>query len=96
MGPVMGKEISGANHIVERSLNGQMPGYPNIMWIPNVIVRIAAVFSPEFRPVAADLNYVKKVSNEKARRVLDWQPRSSEDTIIASTESMIAKSLVKD
>jgi nucleoside-diphosphate-sugar epimerase len=64
--------------------------------IPNAIVRIAAVFSPEFRPIAADLNYIKKVSNEKARRVLDWQPRRSEDAIIASAESMIAKSLVKD
>lgn len=28
MGPVMGREISGANHIVQRSLNRQIPGYP--------------------------------------------------------------------
>ncbi|WNV85734.1 NAD-dependent epimerase/dehydratase family protein [Umezawaea sp. Da 62-37] len=30
MGPVMGKEISGANHIVQRSLDGAMPGYPDV------------------------------------------------------------------
>lgn len=63
--------------------------------IPNTVVRIAAVFSAEFRPVAADLNYIKKISNDKARRMLGWQPRSSQDAIIASADSMIAKSLVQ-
>lgn len=154
MGPVMGKEISGANHIVQRSLDGQMPGYPNV-WIPiidvrdvatahvkamtapgaagerflissgpaiamkeigailkarlgdaakrvptrtipNAVVRVAAVFSAEFRPVAADLDYIKKISNDKARRVLGWQPRNSPDAVIACAQSMIAKSLVKN
>ena len=41
MGPVMGKEISGANHIIQRCLDGQMPGYPN-MYIPIVDVRDVA------------------------------------------------------
>ena len=41
MGPVMGKEISGANHIIKRCLDGQMPGYPN-MYIPIVDVRDVA------------------------------------------------------
>lgn len=152
MGPLMGLEISGANHIVQRSLDGRMPGYPNVSIpivdvrdvatahvlamtapeaagerlllssgpaiamkeigailrdhlgdaaqrvptrsIPNVVVRLAAVFSPELRSMAAELDYVKKVSNAKARRVLDWQPRSSEDAIVASAESMIARSIV--
>jgi hypothetical protein len=41
MGPVMGKQISGANHIIQRCLDGQMPGYPN-MYIPIVDVRDVA------------------------------------------------------
>jgi nucleoside-diphosphate-sugar epimerase len=41
MGPVIGGEVSGANHIVQRSLNGQMPGYPN-MYVPVVDVRDVA------------------------------------------------------
>lgn len=41
MGPVMGKEISGANHIVQRMLNGDMPGFPNL-FIPIVDVRDVA------------------------------------------------------
>jgi nucleoside-diphosphate-sugar epimerase len=153
MGPVMGKQISGANHIIQRCLDGQMPGYPNMYipivdvrdvagahvaamtapsaadqrflissgepaiamkqigailksyfgaaaqrvptrTIPNVVVRLAALFNAEFRPVAADLNYVKKVSTDRARRVLGLRLRTSEQAIIASAESMIAKSLV--
>jgi nucleoside-diphosphate-sugar epimerase len=152
MGPVMGREISGANHIVQRILGGQMPGYPNL-WIPivdvrdvasahiaamttpgadgqrflissgppiamkqigailkaalgdgasqvptrtipNTVVRIAALFSAQFRPAVADLGYVKKISNAKARRVLGWQPRESQDAVVAAGQSMIAKSLL--
>jgi nucleoside-diphosphate-sugar epimerase len=41
MGPVMGKAISGANHIISRSLDRSMPGYPHL-WIPIVDVRDVA------------------------------------------------------
>jgi len=41
MGPVMGKEISGSNHIIQRLLDGAMPGYPDL-WIPIVDVRDVA------------------------------------------------------
>ena len=152
MGPVMGRDISGANQLVQRILAGRLPGYPDLWFpivdvrdvanahvlamtapgaagerflissgpaiamkqigailkahlgaaarrvptrsLPNAVVRIGAVFSPELRSVAADLGYVKKISNEKARRVLGWQPRPSEDAIVAAAESIIAKSLV--
>jgi len=41
MGPVLGKEISGSNHLIQRSLDGAMPGYPDL-WIPIVDVRDVA------------------------------------------------------
>lgn len=41
MGPVMGSDVSGANHIVQRMLNGGMPGFPNL-FIPIVDVRDVA------------------------------------------------------
>lgn len=41
MGPVMGKDISGSNHIVARILRGEMPGFPHL-WIPIVDVRDVA------------------------------------------------------
>ena len=41
MGPVMGKDVSGANHIVQRMLDGAMPVVPNL-FIPVVDVRDVA------------------------------------------------------
>lgn len=41
MGPVMGKDVSGANHIVQRMLTGNMPGFPDL-FIPIVDVRDVA------------------------------------------------------
>lgn len=41
MGPVMGRDVSGANHIVQRMLEGAMPVVPNL-FIPVVDVRDVA------------------------------------------------------
>jgi nucleoside-diphosphate-sugar epimerase len=41
MGPVMGRNVSGANHIIQRMLNGAMPAVPNL-FIPIVDVRDVA------------------------------------------------------
>ncbi|GAA3614428.1 aldehyde reductase [Kineosporia mesophila] len=153
MGPVLGQDVSGANHIVQRSLNGEMPGYPNMYVpivdvrdvaaahvaamstpaaagqrilvstgqpamamrhigevlkanfgeaakkvpsrrIPDFIVRLTARFKPEFRPVAADLGFVKQVSNDRLTRILGLSPRSPEQAIVDSARSLINKSLV--
>ncbi|MEW2574433.1 hypothetical protein [Streptomyces sp. NPDC047070] len=63
--------------------------------IPNAVVRLSALFKAEFKPVAADLGYVKRVSNEKARTLLGLRPRTFREAIVAAAESMIAKSLVR-
>lgn len=57
--------------------------------IPDVIVRTAALFSAEFRSVAADLGHARKISGEKAARVLGVRPRDPEQAIIAAAESML-------
>ncbi|MDE8453325.1 hypothetical protein PCJ53_29225, partial [Klebsiella pneumoniae] len=41
IGPVMGKDVSGANHIIQRMLDGAMPAVPNL-FIPIVDVRDVA------------------------------------------------------
>ncbi|KAF0959437.1 NAD-dependent epimerase/dehydratase family protein [Rhodococcus sp. T7] len=60
--------------------------------IPNIVIRLAAHFNDEARSAAADLDYVKKISNDKARRVLGWEPRPASEAVIAAAESLIAKS----
>jgi nucleoside-diphosphate-sugar epimerase len=152
MGPVMGKAISGANHIISRSLDGSMPGYPHL-WIPivdvrdvarahilamtapgaagqrflvssgpsipmkqigailkqslgeaakrvpsrsipNFVVRLAGIFDKELRQTVPDLDYVRRVTSDKAYRLLGWTARKPEEAIIAAAESMIARGLV--
>ncbi|MFD4668197.1 SDR family oxidoreductase [Lentzea sp. NPDC058450] len=151
MGPVMGEDISGSNHVVQRILDGGMPAFPN-MWMPIVdvrdvatahvlamtapdaagqrflvssgpsialkdvgallkenlgvaakkvptrtmpdfVVKLASRFNPELKSVAADLGFVKVVSNDKARRVLGWQPRPAREAVIAAGRSMVERSL---
>ena len=153
MGPVMGNEVSGANHIVQNILNGNIPGYPNMFIpivdvrdvaathvaamtapgaagerflvgtgepaiamreigatlkrdlggraskvptrsIPDFIVKAIALFSDEYKSVAADLGYIKRVSNEKARDLLGITPGPAREAIIAAGRSMIDRGLV--
>lgn len=57
--------------------------------LPDLLVRLASRADPSLRPLVPDLGNVYRASAEKARRVLGWEPRSSEDSIVASAESMI-------
>lgn len=57
--------------------------------VPNWLVRIIALFSAQAREGLPELGKVKNATSEKARRVLGWTPRSSEDAIVATAESLL-------
>jgi len=153
MGPVMGHDISGANHIIQRMLEGAMPGFPDLFIpiidvrdvasahilamtkpaaagerfllsngralpmkeigatikaelgnaarhvptrsIPNLVLRIVALFNAEVRSFVPDLGYAKKTRNEKAQRVLDWTPHDPHEAVAAAAKSMVRKGLLK-
>ena len=56
--------------------------------LPNWIVRIAALFSPMAKNIVPQLGRNKNASNEKAKSVLGWQPRTNEEAILATAESL--------
>lgn len=152
MGPVMGDQVSGANHIVLSSLAGRMRVYPNMFVpvvdvrdvaaahvaamtatgaagerflvgtgepaiamteigallrselgeraskvptrrVPDLVVRAAALFRDELKPVAADLGYVKRVSTAKTREVLGVTPRPAREAVLAAGRSIVARGL---
>jgi dihydroflavonol-4-reductase len=62
--------------------------------IPNVVVRLLGLFNPSVRPMLHDLGVFKPLSNEKARSVLGWQPRSAEDALIEMGESLLQRGLI--
>jgi nucleoside-diphosphate-sugar epimerase len=60
------------------------------------IIRIAALFNAQAKGAAALLGINRKVSNEKARKVLGWKPiANNEEAIVAAVESMVKFGKVK-
>lgn len=63
--------------------------------LPDWLVRLGARFSTELRAVAPQLDRKQGASHEKATRVLGWNPRSTEDAIVASGRSLVDLGLVR-
>jgi nucleoside-diphosphate-sugar epimerase len=61
--------------------------------IPNIVLRVLALFKPEFRAFVPDLVYLKKTSNEEAQRILGWAPRAPGEAIVAAAKSMVDRRL---
>lgn len=153
MGPVMGRDVTGANHIIRRLLTGAIRAYPDlyipivdvrdvadahiramthpqaagerfllsngpavamkdigamikaelgeaanrvpIRSMPNLVVRFAARFRKELRPFVRDLGYAKQTSNEKARRLLGWNPTAPGKAIGDAARSMLNSGLAQ-
>ena len=62
--------------------------------LPNFLVRIVAIFDPTAKLVVSDLGRVRRVSNDRLRRVLNWQPRSLEEMTVSMAETMIEQGIV--
>jgi nucleoside-diphosphate-sugar epimerase len=63
--------------------------------LPDWLVKILSVFKPELKQVASQLGKVKVLSNEKAKRMLNWHPRNTEPIILETANSLIKFGIVK-
>jgi dihydroflavonol-4-reductase len=63
--------------------------------LPNWLVRIAALRDPAVKLIVPELGKLKNATNAKAKRILDWAPRSNEDAIVATAESLVRLGLLK-
>jgi nucleoside-diphosphate-sugar epimerase len=63
--------------------------------LPNWLLHLASLRDPAIKLVLPELGKVKSVSNEKARRILGWTPRSNEEAIVATAESLLHLGLLK-
>jgi nucleoside-diphosphate-sugar epimerase len=153
LGPVLGPDYSTSILIVERLMDGAIPGLPRLIFgivdvrdvadlhlramtdpaangerflavagpfvsmrdialvlkarmgsaaarvptlqLPNWVVRLAAIRDPAVQQILPELGKVKSATSEKARRVLGWSPRSNEDAIVATAESLVRLELLK-
>jgi len=152
-GPVLGPDYATSILLVQRMMDGALPGLPRIcfgavdvrdvadlhlrtmtnpaakgerflavagdfMWIveiakvlkarlgeaakrvptrqlPNWLVRLAALCDPAVKQIIPELGKWKNASSDKAQRVLGWKPRSREDCVVATAESLMELGLVK-
>ena len=64
--------------------------------LPNWLVRLAALRDPAVKQILPELGKPKNATGEKARRVLGWVPRSNEEAIVATAESLLRLGLLKE
>lgn len=63
--------------------------------LPNWLVKLAALRDPAVKQIVPELGKYKNATNAKAKRVLGWSPRSNEDALVATAESLLKLGLVK-
>jgi len=153
-GPVLGPDFSTSIQIVQRLMDGAMPGCPRLTFglvdvrdvadlhlramtnpaakgerflavagdfmtiqeialmvkarmgdaarrvptrvLPNWLVRLVALFDSSVSQIVPELGKFKNATNEKAKRVLGWKPRSNEEAIVATAESLMRFGLLRD
>jgi dihydroflavonol-4-reductase len=64
--------------------------------LPDFVLRLAAIFDSSLKQIIPELGKFKNATNEKAKRVLGWAPRSNEDSIVVTGESLVRLGLLKD
>lgn len=64
--------------------------------LPDWVVRLVALRMPEAKQLLPELGKVRNGSSEKAKRVLGWSPRSREEAILATAESLVRLGLLKN
>jgi dihydroflavonol-4-reductase len=64
--------------------------------LPDWVVRLLAVFNGRVKLIVPELGRFKNATNAKARDTLGWAPRSNEEAIVATAESLVRLGLLKN
>jgi nucleoside-diphosphate-sugar epimerase len=152
LGPVLGPDVSTSAQIIQRLMDGSVPGCPDLQFgvvdvrdvadlhlramlnpaaagqrflaiagdflsmqeiarilrarlgtaakrvptrvLPNWLVRLAALRDPAVKQILPELGKYKNAGSDKAKRLLEWVPRSSEEAIVATATSLLRLGLL--
>lgn len=64
--------------------------------LPNWLVRLASLRDPAVKLILPELGKKKNATSAKAHRLLGWTPRSNEEALVATAESLLRFGLLKD
>ena len=84
---------------ISKLLKDRMPEYAkkaSLKSLPDWAVRFSALFSSQAKSILPLVGIYRNASNEKARSLLGWNPRSSEEAILATVESMVRYGHIKN
>ena len=83
---------------VAKYLRGAYPTYKKkfpTFEVPNIFVRLMALFDQETRMVLTELGVKREYDHTKAKEVLGWTPRLPEEAIKATADSILALGISK-
>jgi nucleoside-diphosphate-sugar epimerase len=63
--------------------------------LPSWLMRVVGLFDSQVKGILPELGKRKNASNEKARRLLGWAPRSPEEAVLATARSLSELGLLK-
>ncbi len=64
--------------------------------LPNFLIRLAALRDPAVKQIVPELGNRKNATADKAKSMLGWSPRSREESIVATAESLQRLGLLKE
>jgi dihydroflavonol-4-reductase len=64
--------------------------------LPDWVVRLFALVDSGVAQIVPELGRFKNATNAKAKRVLGWKPRSNEEALIATAESLLRLGLLRN
>lgn len=64
--------------------------------LPNWLVKLVSLRDPAVKQIVPELGKKRNGTNEKARKLLGWDPRSREDAVIATADSLLELGLLKE
>ncbi|UVK36330.1 aldehyde reductase [Mesorhizobium sp. AR10] len=63
--------------------------------LPDWLVRLVGLFDGQAAQIVTELGKARNATSAKATRLLGWAPRSREDALVATSESLIQLGLIK-
>jgi dihydroflavonol-4-reductase len=63
--------------------------------LPDWMIKSVALFDRSVAQIVPDLGKAKNATNDKARRLLGWNPRSNEEAVVATAESLVRLGLLR-
>jgi nucleoside-diphosphate-sugar epimerase len=79
--------------VLRRRMGASARKVPRLQ-LPDWLVRIAAIRNSAVKQILPELGKIKNSTNERARRLLGWTPRSNEESIVAAAESLVRLGLL--